>query len=195
MKIIEIFFIFIIFISCDKETFFSENYREKFYYAFDEKIPLTESINKAVISVEQFVEKKLIVDELKAIVPVLEETWRNDRILLIITSDKLDKERILNEAVKIEGVRTVQPVYLIDTGLEMGVGDEIAVKFKENVSQKQINSIIKKYDLEVIRANALFSIIRVSKGKDALQIANRIQESGLAVFSHPDFIVNMVNHR
>jgi hypothetical protein len=39
----------------------------------------------------------------------------------------------------------------------------------------------------MVKTSKIYNLLIVSKGGNALQIANEIQESGLALFSHPNF--------
>jgi hypothetical protein len=85
-------------------------------------------------------------------------------------------------------VKTCNPLYTTDTGLEMGVTDEFVVCFKKDVSRDAINELNAKYKVNVIRVKEYDVILQVPKGEDALEMANKYQETGLAIYSYPNFV-------
>lgn len=185
--------ILIIFVGCTFFLFsgyYSEQDGGKYYYAFDEKVPLTGLKTKAVICFRQSIEKDLVTTKLRSIDPGFEQEWRTTKTLVISTPSESLMKQALDTFEKMDEVRTSQMMYRINTGLEMGIGDEIAVKFRGNVSQQQIEAIIHNYGLNMVKTSKIYNLLIVSKGGNALQIANEIQESGLALFSHPNFLVS-----
>jgi len=85
-------------------------------------------------------------------------------------------------------VHTVRPMYKIESGAELGVTNEFVVKFKEGVSQGQIDDINETYDVTVIKTTFSYMLLSVPVKGNAIATANIYQESGLVVFSHPNFI-------
>ncbi|RPH25543.1 MAG: hypothetical protein EHM93_19920, partial [Bacteroidales bacterium] len=173
---------------------FTQINKAKFYYAYNEKIYLNELDNKLIVRYKQnkgFDKKRIsLYSELSGKLIV----WKDDSTCVITFS--------ANEKVLFKGklqtqvdVKSCNPVYAINTGLEMGTTDEFLVKFNENVSLKDIQKLHKKYDVEVVKTTDLYQLIKVPAGSDALEIANSYQESGLARFSQPNFICEMELHQ
>jgi subtilisin family serine protease len=92
-------------------------------------------------------------------------------------------------------VKTCNPVYAINTGLEMGVTDEFLVKFNENVAKTEIDKLHEKYGVEVVKTTDIYQLLKVPNGMDALQIANIYQETGLTRFCYPNFYSKVELHQ
>ena len=101
-----------------------------------------------------------------------------------------EKELMLQNYRKMPEVRSAQPVFVLNTGLEMGLNDEIVLKFKPDVNENQIKKIVQNYTLQPVKNTKIYNLYRVPEGNDPLQVANEIQETGLTIFSHPNFIVS-----
>lgn len=87
------------------------------------------------------------------------------------------------------------PVYQTNDGFLLSYTDEIVLSLK---NEENLPSVLQQYSLELIKSCPVYTLVRVlnhSMPQDALCVANQIQESGLAVFSHPNFIskVNKLN--
>ena len=120
--------------------------------------------------------------------------WKDDSTC-IITLGIDEKELLKAKILKQEDVKTCNPVYAINTGLEMGVTDEFLVKFNENVAQTEIDKLHQKYGVKVIKTTDIYQLLKVPSGMDALQIANIYQETGLTHFSHPNFYSKVELHQ
>jgi len=120
--------------------------------------------------------------------------WKDDSTC-IITIAASEKVLFMDKIKKQTDVKSCNPVYAINTGLEMGVTDEFLVKFNDNISQKKIQKLHKKYGVEVVKTTELYQLIKVPDGSDAMEIANVYQESGLTRFSHPNFISDIELHQ
>lgn len=161
----------------------------KYYYAYNEKIFLNSKDNKLIV---RYIHNKKADKKLVSLYSELadkEFKWIDDSTSVIsFTPSEVSyfKEKIKRQ----DDVKTCNPVYAIETGLEMGLTDEIVVRFLEEAEQNDIEKLIKKHKLEVVKTTHFYSLLKVPKGSDALEIANDCQESGLTRFSHPNFICN-----
>lgn len=166
----------------------------KFYYAYNEKIALSELDDKLIVRYKQNKKSdktKISLNQELANKPM---EWKDDSTCIIsIGGDEIEllKAKILNQT----DVKTCNPVYAINTGLEMGVTDEFLVKFNENIAQTEIDKLHEKYGVEVVKTTDLYQLLKVPNGMDALQIANIYQESGLTRFSHPNFYSKVELHQ
>ena len=87
-----------------------------------------------------------------------------------------------------ENISSCQPFYKSEDGLDMGVTDEILIRFLPGISDKQQKELHKKFNTEVIKKTKIYQKLICPKGGDALDIANAYFETGLVEFSTPDFI-------
>ncbi len=72
------------------------------------------------------------------------------------------------------------------------VSDEFVVRFRPEVSEKQVSGLNQENGVSVVRKDPFIKnqyLLRVGEGSplDALSMANRYQEGNLALFAHPNF--------
>jgi len=120
--------------------------------------------------------------------------WKDDSTCVIIINP-LKMNNVKSKILKQVDIKTLNVMYSINSGLEMGVTDEFVVKFNKNVSQKEIDKLHKKYGVLVVKTTDIYQLLKVPNGIDALEVANKYQESGLTRFSHPNFICNVELHQ
>ena len=161
--------------------------KSTFYYAYNEKIYLNELGNKVILRYKQNKNSDKAKISLSAELSNKQIERKVDSTC-IITFEGDEKRLFKPEILKQSDVKTCNPVYAINTGLEMGVTDEFLVRFNENVAQTKIDELNRKYGVEVVKKPDIYQLLKVSNGADALQTANIYQESGLTHFSHPNFI-------
>lgn len=89
-------------------------------------------------------------------------------------------------------------VYLTLDGQEMEVTGEICLQFKKEVPETAKKNMLASFQaVEKIRTQPwekYFSIITVGKDSDPLTIANKIVETGLVNFAHPNFLAKTERH-
>jgi subtilisin family serine protease len=161
---------------------------EKYYYAYDEKMYLNEIENKFMVGF-----KKDDIANIKSLINTVEVEFTNDSIC-ILTLDNLQTKELRKTLLQTNGVKSVQPMYVTDDGLEMGMTDEFVVKFKSDISRQQKDEWIKKHPAVLKQETELYLIMSVSVDQDALEMANRYQLSGLVEYSHPNFIAKIETH-
>jgi hypothetical protein len=163
--------------------------QRKFYYAFDEKIPLYEAENKVVVSFDKKHLSEIRTNlQRNAKISNMECVIEDNYAILTTKENK----RVLKEELKKQaGIKSVNPMYLIYGGTEAPVTDEICVQFKEHVSQKEIENLLRKYRLTVksFHQGSRSEHLSVPVDLDLLEVANAIQESGLVNYSHPDLLL------
>lgn len=86
---------------------------------------------------------------------------------------------------------SVQPVYLNQDGEEMGVTNEIMVHFKPGADPIKIMKIHNAMGIKVKKVAINYVLLEVPDKADVFSMANLYQESGLAVYSHPNFILKL----
>jgi len=164
--------------------------KKKFYYAFDEKIYLETVEYKLIVNFIEGFDKDSTTTFLKNASPFIKIEWRNSNNVVITTGSEKLKEDLINKLQSRDDVYTCQPFYTLENGLDMAITDQIVVKFLPGVNKERQNALHEEYRTKVIDSYEIFQIIRVPKGGDALEIANKYYESGLVKFSTPDFFSN-----
>jgi len=110
---------------------------EKFYYAFDEKIRITESKDKIAVQFKENISRDIINNKIKSISSARQFELRNNAVFLEVNDEK---KRMMQAYRQLPEVQSAQPVFKLNTGLEMGLNDEIVVKFKSNVYNQQMEN-------------------------------------------------------
>jgi subtilisin family serine protease len=163
--------------------------QKKFYYSFDKKIYLDEVEDKIVLTFEkenragikEYIEKNARIR--------YDDSQTNNDYCVLTTTDRSEKKALMENLSKLSGIKSVNPLYVLSgDGLEIIVKNEVAIQFKNGVSQQQIDEVCKKFDITNVRNRRRFQIFSVPLKLDPLEIANAIQESGLANFSCPNFV-------
>lgn len=173
--------------SCDDDD--SVSPEKKFYYASSgDKIYLIPVENTLIVKYVEGVEQNSEEMFLNNSSPGVSVIW----IDLVTAEIKTVSEELKNSLMLIlkqkEEVYTCQTLYTTEDGLKMGVTDEILMKFYPNISIDKQDSIHKIYNTSFIKETNIYQKFRVSKGDDALEIANKYYESGLVEFSEPNFL-------
>jgi subtilisin family serine protease len=164
---------------------------EKFYYSFDQKTKFEKNPRKAwVLFASDIQDTKSAESTLeKGVKAKLKVKKLGDREALVELEGGGDARE------KLKGMKDVQetlPVHETEDGLPMAYGTDICVKFKKGTSSSRIKSLISSFGLTVVSSKE-FYLLRATKTADALEISNRIQESGLTEYSHPDFRAEIVH--
>lgn len=160
---------------------------ESYYYAYNEKVYLEELDNKIVVRYNH--NKKSDKKKMSLYSELADKhiEWKDDSTCVITLPASSKAE--LKERIKLQSdVKLCNPVYKVNPELEMSVTDEVLIKPKDDTSQKELEKLHKKYGIEVAKITSIYQKLKVPAGFDALEIANIYQESGLVVFSHPNFI-------
>ena len=169
---------------------------KKYYYTFEEKTYLNEVPNEIVVSFDKKYLTKIQTTLLKntQISNMILDDVNN--IFILTTTGNTDLKALMKDLKKQTGVKSVNPVYMQADYIspEMYFTDEISVLFKDNVFRQEIIEIHKKYRVTVKKHPypdlfpASHQILSVPVNADMLGIANAYQESGLVIYSYPNFL-------
>lgn len=208
LKLLTLTLLFItVFMACSKSKYENRIWSEdnppaydwpdgqKYYYGGDKKIYIDEVPNKFVLRFDDKY-RSAIQKSLQKNARILDiELDDFNKIFTFTTTENTALKSLMEDFKKQSGIKSINPMYVYDNiydKLEMSVTDEIIVQFKDNVSQNY--EMHKKYQVEVKEHPypGLFpqfhQIISVPLGADILGIANVYQESGLVIYSQPNFI-------
>ncbi len=162
---------------------------EKYYYAFGDKVPLITKENTLLVKFADGVDKAKAEEIIKTgIFSGYKEKWHNDQTVEITMDAKKTTNALRAKLEASNEVYTCQPFYTLKGGLDMGVSDEVLIRFLPGISGEQKEKLFKSFEVEVIKTTKIYQKLKVKKWADAIETANRIYESGLVEFSTPSFI-------
>ncbi|MBL8228511.1 MAG: S8 family serine peptidase [Bryobacterales bacterium] len=115
------------------------------------------------------------------------------RIFKVAPSRSADAARLTAGLRGQENVEKVGDVYVSDSGSPLVLTDELAVKFKPEMTSDEIETLRQSYDMEAAEPlgfseNAFLVRLKPDAAKSALDIANELVESGQAVYANPNWI-------
>lgn len=92
--------------------------------------------------------------------------------------------------------RVGHPFFINEEKLPRIVTNEFIVRFKTDIKEEKIKEFNQSQKVEVVKKNPHVNnqyLLRVTEtsGVNALEMANRYQESGLVVFSQPNFLMHL----
>ena len=186
LLLITILFIFIFSLS------FNENNNKLFYYSYDEKIFLTESPNKISITYDSLSDNSQFDRIIKGITNNYDKKKSGNSTIIQVETEDI-ANRLIAALKNDRHILYVSKVLLDQNKTEMSCNNEILLKFKANISQKSRDSLFARLNLKKGSANDIFDKLIVSDSNvDVLSLANQIQESGLVIFSHPNFLIERI---
>jgi subtilisin family serine protease len=170
---------------------------ELFYYGTTEteKVMLSVPGNKIIVKYAPEVESEYVLRKLEKFGKA-EKVY--EQIFIITLQDPKSLDESLETLKEENDVISANPIYLTSDKQEMGVTDEICLEFNDEVQDNEKMELLNNFNaVEVSRTQPweeYFTIISVGKDQNALEVANRIKESGLVKFAHPNFYAMTYKH-
>ena len=172
--------------------------QETFYYARDKKIILSASPEKLVVVHKPSYSDTLLNTWLRTenLTTQYELNVKkyNNRIS-IISKKKAQLKSLMQSLSSNQNFYMVTPVYLNKEGAELIPTDEIVVQFKKEISKDTITAYLSRNNLNVLKtkkSNPQYYLLRIPAQSNPLTIANKLQESELVDWSHPNFIMELL---
>lgn len=163
-----------------------------FYYAFDEKIYLSEVRDKAIVRFKQATDSSSAARSIRSYLqgPFSFTVDRIDNSTYYILSANSD---IIMETLELRPeVASVNPVLkTVAENTELGTTNEFVAGFLPEVTAETIEKINTRYGVTIVKTELTHILLAVPDRSDVLAIANAYQESGLVKFSHPNFIAEV----
>ncbi|OJJ17628.1 hypothetical protein BKI52_27590 [marine bacterium AO1-C] len=165
--------------------------QDRYYYAFNKKVYLKASTTKMLVrfktpkegfQIDQMTQRTKLKYEAKS----LDFTHKTYMVNLKDQAAMQSFQSSLGEEPA-----SIQPVYLSQDGLEVGVTNEIMVRFKDGVDPIKMIGLHKALGVKVKKIAVNYVLLEVPAKADVFSMANYYQESGLAVYSHPNFIMKL----
>ena len=142
---------------------------QNYYYAYETRIPI--EMTDAVVLKNTIDNKKFVISN----------------NLNVLSADSL--YTIVEYSGRKSYNNTTFPVYRTSGGYFLGTIDEILFLPKNDSAS---NIIKDSFPIEIIEENSIYALAKIiDSTKSALSVANSIQESGLVIFSHPNFLVKV----
>ncbi|NHZ87042.1 MAG: S8 family serine peptidase [Planctomycetia bacterium] len=173
--------------------FFSLNsfsYSENYYYMQEGKVIINELPGKFVVqfnNVSNSDKEELLTNSNLNI--KFNKSHLSRRYIQIESSASNNEVKALSTSA---AIKTISKLYVSElSNVEFTYVNRLLVRFKKDISQGQIQSIISTYDLKIIERKWLGEntfLFENSNLENTLFIANEIFESGLVEYSNPDFI-------
>ncbi len=161
-----------------------------FYYAFKDKIELTPLNNSIFVKYVEDFKKENAIANLRESSLDISIKWHNNNIAEISAHSEGIINVLKNKLMAELDVLTCQYSYITQEGANLGITDEILISFLPNVTAKQQDELYKTFNITVVESNELYQKLIVSKETNVINIANKIYESGLVSFSHPNFLTS-----
>ena len=176
----------------------AENGRE-YYYVSGKKVSLQRIPDSFAVKYKKDITSRAMEGRLAEMpeLALAEERKELPRYrFIIVTLPPSQRLSVIEDSKKSlvddSNVEFVTPVYRErQSGLRLVLTDEITVRFKDSTSQREIENINEKNNVEVIEQNRFVPqqyLLRVKNPQDTLTIANKYQESDLTEFAEPNFI-------
>lgn len=175
------------------------NNEKEYYYAGAKKIKLQRLTDSFAVRYKPDTTSKAMELKLRADTYFADADERkelpNHRVVIVTVPHTRLAADTKNSIKKLEtenDVEFVTPVFReSQSGLRMVATDEITVRFKDSVSQHDIDNFNQTNGVEVIKENRFIKkqfLLRVKNPAETLKIANLYQESDLTEFAEPNFI-------
>ncbi len=174
---------------------FSTSQDRKFYYAYDEKIPLYPKERTIIAKYKEDFDKTFEELSLQQLSSENSIRWRTGNLLEITFRTDEMEEKIKSFLKSKNMIRSVHSVYTLKNGPDIIIFDEILLKFKTGITQEQKDDLIAKYNLAYKESYEIFDILYAGDKVDALELSNKIYETGLVEFSKPNFLSNFVPYQ
>lgn len=168
-----------------------------FYYTFDGKIELTVKSDKIAVKLPEGTDIKTAQEFIEKF-RLSKDKFEIDNVgkqIYTIKSDEQSISSFLSENTASKQIKTSFSVYTTTGVDELVQTNEIVLKFKPGVSYREVNDIIEKNGLKKIKGNSLYQVFKVPERNDGLLISNKIFESGLVEYSHPDFLIKIESYQ
>lgn len=183
------------------------NQQKTFYYSFEEKVYGRLDTSILAVHVPKEMELTRFSTKLSAVkgkslseeIPYV-KAFKQEGITFV----KLDKPadtaksfQLLSEFREISPTAAVgHPFFVEGERFPLIVTNEFVVRFKPEVDEEWIKKYNRGQEVEVVNKNPHVDrqyLLRIAEksGLNALEMANRYQESKRVVFSHPDFLIHI----
>ena len=168
------------------------NYSQKYYYAFDEKININEDFNKIVLTFDTILTKTQFDILINSVSSSCKKSISGNS-MIIETNSAIISDALIEKFKSNAHLKKANKMYIDENNFEVGITNELLLKFKEGTTQKEKEKLILSHSVKVLNiSNNIYKLEVRSMQDDVLEIANQFQETGLVVYSHPNFLLKRV---
>ena len=160
-----------------------------YYYYKGEKIPLTVNNDKVCVSILK--NKRIASKEFLRDINVLDTIKDADFDISIIQQSDLKKLSASNFWIKEAKSILLSPSYRTKEGKEVSLTPYLSVRLKRKQDFNTLSSYAERYRLRIVRNDSIMPLwyilsVTPESGKNSLEVANALWESGDFVASSPD---------
>ncbi len=161
-----------------------------FYYGFEKKIEIKQVPNKLIVkkkntfSIDSYKNKtrQLLGKDVKT-------EWIGSNISKIELSSINDKKSKIKQLLSDNQIESVSNVYTTKNGqLELGFTNEIVLKFKDNVSKRTQEKVLRTFNLRKSKKTKIYQLVTIDKNRNVINVANKLYETGKFIFAYPNII-------
>ena len=160
---------------------------EKFYYGFSTKIFIREIPGEYIVTFSDATTGKTLLASLQQKKKLAGIKWERSNVALFSATAETDIDVLLkrSDVLVKKGYKVQeQKVYYYD---------EIII---EPLKLQPIEKILAEQGLsrtDIVKFSGFYYVVKIPFGMDACDVANKIQESGKVLYSHPNFIAPQVD--
>ena len=179
--------------------------KEKYFYSGGKKVSIQVVTDRIAIRWRKAVDKTMLkslvgqyerLDDTKEIVE-----FPDQRITIIPLRKALTRQNLSSFMLQLSSdalVEQVGTVILVNSSnAPMVMTNRLVLQFKKDIANGKMREVLEKYELETVRVSKqrpgrMVLQLKEGSGGNVLDIANRLYESGLVKFAHPDFYAKTV---
>jgi len=176
---------------CATPTFATTTY----YYGFDDQLAIDVSDDQLILQFNASVSESAALAEIASLPGTTLTQNIRARWFVVTCSDKAQVYAILlNNALVLYVSDTYSRPASSSVGQPLALlpSNDVLLQFKPGVTANQKSLLLGGYNLSLAKSTQAYQKFAVPKGQSPLAVANALQESGLCVFAHPDFIVKPI---
>lgn len=131
---------------------FQSQENQKFYYAFNEKVPLSEVANKFVVRYSINMDKRNASNSIKKSFANSSEYWHDEKTVILTLEPSINKKEAIENLRNLPEALSCQPLFKISSGLEMVITNEFIVKFKDNIGHEEQQKINQSFGVSLLKS-------------------------------------------
>ncbi len=169
-----------------------------FYYSGNIKVELSKLENKAVIKLAESQPSLMSAADIKSSLGILENEYKVkllNRNMFVLEEDEKMVDVFINENANSDKIKKINSVYKDKYGTELYFTDELIIKLKKDISEKEEEKLLKKHKLVLSKKHNTCQVFNVSKHSNILTLSQEIYETGLVEYAYPLINLPVELHR
>lgn len=163
----------------------------QYYWSHDRKINLNEDRTAAVIQFLQRPNTNTLLPQLSNHPTVETVEWHEaaQRLLVTFKNPQAAQAAALIKSLNLNptSIRSLSYAYRLDSGFPLWLTHHIVLELQRNFAPEALLEFIDNKNVTVVKSEYDVLTLDVQNINDVIPIANKIRESGLVKWCHPDF--------